>query len=152
MCHYLLNSVLWFPKENDVRYRQLFVGWSCLTYLIWICLCIVMSNTHWVAFLLCFSSSFVSYVSLDCPLFIVPSVFSNVYLERSQICGSVKPVNEITCHWKFYYTKLYKTFYQRTFLGTSANQKIYYLISFPLGNQQHCWNSWCFKTLSVLIR
>ena len=31
--------------------------------------------------LVCFSSSYVSYVSLDCPFFIAPSVFSNVYLQ-----------------------------------------------------------------------
>jgi len=60
MCLYVLSFVLWcplrFPHTNDVRffYLQLFV---CLTYVICICLRIVVSNTYCVVFLLCCSSS-----------------------------------------------------------------------------------------------
>ena len=42
-------------------------------------LCFLASNTYWVVFLFCFSSSCVLYVSLDCQFLIAPSVFSNVY-------------------------------------------------------------------------
>ena len=48
-------------------------------------LCIVLTNTYCVVFLLCFSSSMLS-ISLDCPFLIAPSVVSNVYLSVSLDC------------------------------------------------------------------
>ena len=56
---------------------------SCLIYVIFVCLRIVVSNTYCVVFMLCFSSSCLLYpmlpVSLDCPFLIAPSAFSNLY-------------------------------------------------------------------------
>jgi hypothetical protein len=52
---------------------------SCLIYIICVCFRMVMSNTYCVVFLFCFSSSLILEVSLDCPFFISPSVWSNVY-------------------------------------------------------------------------
>ena len=73
---YVLNSVLWcslrFLYKSDVR----FVFTSD-------CLCLFVSNTYWVVFLFCFSSSCVSYVASFSRWFILitPSVFSTVYLD-----------------------------------------------------------------------
>jgi hypothetical protein len=51
---------------------------SCLIYVICVCLCIVVSNTYCVVFLLCFSSSCVPYATIfyglscfDCPFSIL---------------------------------------------------------------------------------
>ena len=75
MCLYVLSSVLWcslrFPSKNDFRlirlYLQLFVG----------------GRISYLRYLYLFAYSGVQRillpVSLDCPLFIVPSIFSNVY-------------------------------------------------------------------------
>ena len=56
------------------------------SYVICVCLRIVVSNTYCVVFLFCLSSSCVPYpmlpVSIYCPFLIAPSVFSNVYLLR----------------------------------------------------------------------
>ena len=79
----------------DFRIKMMFRSYftsSCLyeaaylIYVICVCLRVVVSNTYCVVFLSCFSSSCVHYicmlpVSLDCPCLIVPSVFSNVYLD-----------------------------------------------------------------------
>jgi hypothetical protein len=51
-------------------------------------LCIVVSNTYCIVFLLCFCSSCrlvypILSVSLDCPFVIAPSVFSNVCVQLS---------------------------------------------------------------------
>jgi hypothetical protein len=46
---------------------------SCLIFVISVCLCIVVSNTCCVVYLML-------PVSLDCQFLIAPSVFSNVYL------------------------------------------------------------------------
>jgi hypothetical protein len=53
-----------------------------MSYLHYVCLRIVVSNTYCVVFLFCFSSSYVPNVasSLECPFLIAPSVFSNIYL------------------------------------------------------------------------
>jgi prepilin signal peptidase PulO-like enzyme (type II secretory pathway) len=56
-----------------------------LSYVICVCLCIVVSNTHCVVhfFIVLFVLRLVYLmlpVSLDCPLLISPSVFSNVYI------------------------------------------------------------------------
>ena len=53
-----------------------------MSYLCYVCLRIVVSNTYCVVFLFCFSSSCVPNVanSLECLFLIAPSVFSNIYL------------------------------------------------------------------------
>ena len=53
-----------------------------MSYFRYVCLRIVVSNTYCVVFLFCFSSSYVPNVasSLECPFWIAPSVFSNIYL------------------------------------------------------------------------
>ena len=65
-------------------YLQLFVV-RLMSYLHYLCLLIVVSSTYCVVFLFCFTSSSVLCptfnVSLDCPFFIAPSVFSNIYLD-----------------------------------------------------------------------
>jgi hypothetical protein len=81
MCLYVISSVLWCPlrfsNKTDVRFvftsGCLWEG-SCLIHIICVCLCIVVSNTYCVMFLICFSSSCVPYVAsfsrlsiLDCP-------------------------------------------------------------------------------------
>ena len=91
ICLYVLCSVLWCPlrfqHKNDVRfffYLQLFVESSYSSSVMCLCLRIMLSNIFCVAFLFCFSSSYVPChmlaVSLDCPLLIASSVFSSVYL------------------------------------------------------------------------
>jgi hypothetical protein len=72
-------------KRCSVRlYLQLFVWGSCLFYVMCVCLPIVVSNTYCVVvffsvFFWCFVYPILP-VSLDYPLFIAPSVFSDVYL------------------------------------------------------------------------
>jgi len=52
-----------------------------LIYVICVCLCIVVSNTYCVVFLFLLRVVYLILpVSLDCPLLIALSVFSNVYL------------------------------------------------------------------------
>ena len=85
-------SVLWcllrFPhyKLCSVRlYLQLFAG-RIMSYLHYLCL--VVSNTYCVVFLFCLCSSCVismSPVSLDYPLLIAPTVFSNLYIDHIKI-------------------------------------------------------------------
>ena len=57
MCLYVLSSVLccWlrFPHKSNVRF-------------VFISSCLVVSNTYCVVFLFCYSSSCITYVSLDC--------------------------------------------------------------------------------------
>ena len=67
---YVLNPVLWcplrFPQKNDVRFvfsSSCLYECSCLIYVSCVCLRIVVSNTHCVVFLLCGSSSCVTYVA-----------------------------------------------------------------------------------------
>ena len=50
-----------------------------------VCLRIVVSNIYCIVFLFCFSSSVLP-VSLDCPILIAPSIFSNVYFSVSLDC------------------------------------------------------------------
>ena len=50
-----------------------------ITLFVFVCLRIVMFNTYYFVFLLCFSSSMLP-VFLDCSILISPSVFCNVYL------------------------------------------------------------------------
>ena len=60
-CLYILNSMLWCPLwfsyENVLFIYTFSCLWegSCLIYVIWVSLCIVMSNAYCVVFLLCFS-------------------------------------------------------------------------------------------------
>ena len=72
-------------KRCSVRlYRQLFVG-GCMSYILFICLRIVVSNTCFVlGFFLRFVYPMLP-VSLDCPVFIAPSVLSNVYSSISRL-------------------------------------------------------------------
>jgi hypothetical protein len=92
MCLYVLSSVLWcplrFPHKHDVRFVFISsclygVGVGVMSYLRYMCLCIVVSNTYCVVF--CFVFDRVVYlmlsVSLDCP-FWLPLRYSesNVYL------------------------------------------------------------------------
>jgi hypothetical protein len=74
MCFYVLSSkflvvmsvTMFAYKRCSVRlYLQLLVGglMSYLPYLLGFFLCIVVSNTYCVVFLLCFSSSCVHYVA-----------------------------------------------------------------------------------------
>ena len=79
MCLYVLSSVAWcssrFPHKTMYSCSQ---EGSCLSYVICVCLQIVMSNTLccvFVFFVLCtYVSSFSGLPSFDCP-----SVFSVVY-------------------------------------------------------------------------
>ena len=50
-----------------------------ITLFLFVCLRIVVFNTYYFVFLLCFSSSMLP-VFLDCSILIAPSVFCNVYL------------------------------------------------------------------------
>jgi hypothetical protein len=63
-------------------YLQLFVGSSCLIYVICICLRLVVSTIYCVVFLFCFSLSCVPMlpVFLGRQFLFALSVFSNVYL------------------------------------------------------------------------
>jgi hypothetical protein len=87
-CFYILSSVLWcllrFPHKNNVCFvftsSSLLEG-SCLIYVIYVYLHIVVSNTYCVVVLFCLSSSMLP-VSVDCPFLIAPSEFSNVYLTK----------------------------------------------------------------------
>jgi hypothetical protein len=63
-------------------YLELFVGGSCVIYVICVYLCIVVSNTYCVVFLFCFYSSCVPHVA-SFSFLIASSVFSNVYLVRN---------------------------------------------------------------------
>ena len=72
MCLYIQSSVLWcslrFPHKTDVR------------FVICVCLCIVVSCTYWVVFLLYFLCLvYLLPISLDCSFLIAPLVYSNVY-------------------------------------------------------------------------
>ena len=65
---------------------------SCLIYVIFVCLRIVVSNTYCVVLLFCLSFSYGPYiyermlpVSLDCPFLNGHSVFSNVYQQIKKI-------------------------------------------------------------------
>ena len=58
------NVIILFVAIGDVKGQILIKR----IYLIYVCLCIVVSNTYCVVILLCFSSSC---VSLDCPFLIV---------------------------------------------------------------------------------
>jgi hypothetical protein len=85
MCLYVLNFVLWCPlrfsHENDVRFvftSSCLYERSCIIYVICVCLCIVVSSTYCVVFLLCFSQSCSIYVAsstglsiFDCPFVIL---------------------------------------------------------------------------------
>ena len=79
---YVLNSILWSPlrflHRNDVRFAFIsscsYEG-SWLIYVINVCLCLVVSNTYYVVFSLCFSPSCVPDVAcfsgmsfFDCPI------------------------------------------------------------------------------------
>jgi hypothetical protein len=56
-------------------------GWSCLIYVICVCLKTVVSNTYFVVF--CFRLVYhMLPVSLDYPFLIAPSVFSKVYVRQ----------------------------------------------------------------------
>ena len=73
-----------------LRYLCLFVFIvvSTLVFMLFVFVCIY--SPHCVVYLLCLSSSCVHYicmlpVSLDCPYFIAPSVFSNVYFNREML-------------------------------------------------------------------
>ena len=84
MCLYVLSS--------DVRYDFCMFGsslppvvcneGSCLIYIIYVWLCILMSNTFCVTFFICLSSSCVSYVDSfsELSIFDSPLLLSNVYL------------------------------------------------------------------------
>ena len=83
-----LLSVVIFWEEYKFLKRcsvhldlQLFVGCSCLIYVICVCLRIAVSNAYCVLLLFCLSSSCVSYVASFSGLFffIALSVFSNVF-------------------------------------------------------------------------
>ena len=82
--HVVMSIMISALKRCSVRlYLQLFVGAHVLfTLFVFVC----VSNKYCVVFLLCLSSSFVTYdqmpVSLDHPFLIAPSVFSNIYLQR----------------------------------------------------------------------
>ena len=75
----VMTVTIFASKRWSVRlYRQLFVG-GCMSYILFICLRIVVSNTCFVlGFFLRFVYPMLP-VSLDCPVFIAPSVLSNVY-------------------------------------------------------------------------
>jgi hypothetical protein len=89
ICLYVLISALWcsirFLHINDVRFvfasSCLYEG-SCLIYVICVCLGILVSTTllYFCFVFLCLVYLILP-VSLDCSFLIVPSVFSNVYLQ-----------------------------------------------------------------------
>ena len=61
MCLYVLSSVLWcplrFPHKNDVRFvftSSCLLKDSCLIYIIYVCLRIVVSNALYAVSLFCF--------------------------------------------------------------------------------------------------
>ena len=78
----LLVFTLRFPHKNDVLFvlssSCLYEG-SCLIYLICVCSRIVVSNSYCAVFLVCFIFvlRILLLVSLDYPILIAPSVFSN---------------------------------------------------------------------------
>ena len=89
MCLYVLNSVLWCTLRFSVRlYLQLFVG-GLMSYLCYLCLvahsgvqpilcCVFLCSSS--SCVTCFPLFFVVLCDLFCQfLWIVPSVFSNVY-------------------------------------------------------------------------
>ena len=79
---------------------------ACLTYVIYVCLRIVVSNTYSFVFLFCFSSPCVSYVArfffLDFPFLIALSVFSNVYIQDKKLvffnCKCNSKENQCVCY------------------------------------------------------
>jgi hypothetical protein len=99
-CVFLLCVPLRFPHKNDVRFvfsSSCFRRGACLIYVIFVCLSVVVSNTYCVVFLFCLSSFLLRLVypmlpvSLDCPFFIAPSVFSNVYLSKQNSQTQLMP-------------------------------------------------------------
>jgi hypothetical protein len=87
MCIYVLSSVLCCPLR-DFRIKTMFGSFippvvcgrvhACFVYVICVCLHIVVSYTYCVVICFVFLRLMLP-VSLDCPFFIVPSIFSNVY-------------------------------------------------------------------------
>ena len=80
------RAIVIISNKNDVRFvftSSCLQERSCLTYVLCVCLHSVVSNTYCVVFLFCFSSSCVPYVASFSrfPILIVPSLFSNVYLQ-----------------------------------------------------------------------
>ena len=81
------KCIVCFVHLNNVLFRTLVslknikaTSWF-LTYVIYVCLCIVVSNTYCVVFLFWLSSSCVLYVARfsGLSILIAPSEFSNVY-------------------------------------------------------------------------
>jgi hypothetical protein len=70
---------IWVKWCSVLLYLQLFVEWTCLIYVI----CVCLRNTYCVVlcfFFVCLRLVYpVLPVSLSCQFFIVPSVFSNVF-------------------------------------------------------------------------
>jgi len=64
---------------------------DCFIYVICVCLRIVVSNTYCVVFFLRLVYPMLP-VSLDCPFFIAPSVFSNIYFVVVQLHFKFEPI------------------------------------------------------------
>ena len=69
---------------------------SCLIYVTCVCLCIVVSNTYCVVFLLCFSSSCVPYLAS----FFAWSIFSSPCQRQCELLPSlgVRRLSYVVCH------------------------------------------------------
>ena len=92
MCHYVLSSLLrcllQIPHKNDVWFvftSSCLQVHSCLIYVICVCLCIVVSNTYCVVFLLCFSLSCVPYLAS----FFAWSIFSSPCQRQCELLPSL---------------------------------------------------------------
>ena len=74
------GSIINYPARCSVRlYLQLFVGGLCLTYVFCVSLHIVVSKTHCVVFLFCFSSSScLPYVASFSGVFILIKTFGGL--------------------------------------------------------------------------